>query len=105
MTINAHLIKEINIKTNNETIIIEKILEKSPTFNLNRNKKIFELFQEEGYVNLNEDLSGELSMDKQTWEKIVNNLVTNPLSSENLNILKKITLDLKNNEIVYYACF
>ena len=105
MTVNAYLIKEINTKIKDDNIIIEKILEKTPTFNLNHNQKILELFQEYGCDNTNDDLNGELVIDKYSWEKILNNILPELYTPIELKIIEKITNDLINKEIIYYKCF
>lgn len=104
MTINAHLIKKINLKIKNDELIIEKILEKNPSFNLN-NKKLLEVFQNHEFDNTNSDLNGEIIIDKITWNKISNELQTKINTKNELEIIKKITKDLKNKEIIYYECF
>ncbi len=105
MVVNAHLIKKIDIKTTDDEIIIEKILEKTPTFNSRRDDKILKLFLDYGCDNTNDDLNGELIMNKETWSDILNELNYENLTSDELKIIQKITTDLTNNEIIFYECF
>lgn len=105
MTVNAYLIKKINSKIKDDEIIIEKIIEKTPTFNLNKHENILKLFQNHGSDNTNYDLNGEIVIDKITWKEILNNLLTEKYTSDELNIIEKITNDLKNKEIIFYECF
>ena len=105
MTVNAYLIKEIKLKIKDDDLIIEKILERIPTFNLNHDKKILELFQKYGCDDTNDDLNGELIIDKNTWENVLNNISRDLYTPIELKIIAKITNDLKNNEIIYYKCF
>lgn len=105
MSVNAYLIKKINSKTKDNELIIEKILKKTPTFNLNSHSKIWKLLQEHHCDNVNEDLNGEIVIDKYVWKNILNNLSTENYTSEELKIIKNITKELKNKEIIYYDCF
>lgn len=105
MSVNAYLIKKINVKIKNEEVIIEKILEKTPTFNLNNDMKILELFQEYNCDNTNDDLNGELFIDKNTWITILKRLSCENFSVHELKIIKKITKELNNSEIIYFECF
>lgn len=105
MTVKAYLLKKINVKNNKDEIVIERILENEPTFNLNTNKKILELIQKINGDNTNEDLTGELVIDKYTWKKILNNLLKENFTPIELKIIEKITNDLKDREIIYYECF
>ena len=105
MIVNAYLIKEIEIKTTDDEIILEKILERTPTFNSRRDYKILKLFLDYGGDNTNDDLNGELTMDKETWSNILNELDYENLTPDELKIVQKITTDLDNDEIVFYECF
>ena len=105
MTVNAHLIKTINLKTKDNEIIIEKILERTPTFNSRKDGKIMKLFLDYGCDNTTDDLNGEVFMDKKTWQEILANLTPDDYTFDELNILQKITLDLADEEIVFYECF
>ena len=105
MTVNAHLIKTINLQTTDDEIILEKILERTPTFNSRRDYKILKLFLDYGGDNTNDDLNGELTMDKETWSNILNELDYENLTPDELKIVQKITTDLDNDEIVFYECF
>lgn len=105
MTIKAHLIKEINIKDRNEEIKIEKIIEKTPTFNLKSDTNILRLFQEISGDNLNNDLNGELYVDKTSWNTFLNSTKKDKFTSKELKIIKKITRDIENKEFILYECF
>lgn len=105
MTVNAHLIKTINLQTTDDEIILEKILERTPTFNSRRDYEILKLFLDYGGDNTNDDLNGELTMDKETWSNILNELDYENLTPDELKIVQKITTDLDNDEIVFYECF
>lgn len=105
MTVNAHLIKTINLQTTDDEIILEKILERTATFNSRRDYKILKLFLDYGGDNTNDDLNGELTMDKETWSNILNELDYENLTPDELKIIKKITNDLSDDEIVFYECF
>ncbi|MDO5859573.1 hypothetical protein [Methanobrevibacter sp.] len=105
MTVQAYLIKDISSKTKDNEITIEKIIEKTPTFNLNNHENILKLFQSNECDNTNKDLNGELTIDKITWKEILTNLSTEKYTPEELNIIDKITKDLKNKEIIFYECF
>lgn len=102
MAINAYLIKQININTYNDEIIIEKIIEKNPTFSLTHHEKIFELIQKHDCDNTNEDLTGEIVIDNESWKKVIINLLSDNLTNEELKIIEKISFDLKNKSVVYY---
>ena len=105
MTVNAHLIKTINLQTTDDEIILEKILERTPTFNSRRDYEILKLFLDYGGDTTNDDLNGELTMDKETWSNILNELDYENLTPDELKIIKKITTDLDTDEIVFYECF
>ncbi|MBR0270695.1 MAG: hypothetical protein IJQ68_01700 [Methanobrevibacter sp.] len=105
MSVNAYLIKDLTIQTTDEEIIIKKILEKTPTFNLSHHNKIFQLFQKHNCDNINDDLTGEISIDKETWELILNKLINKQYSNEELDIITKISSDLKNKDYIIYECF
>lgn len=104
MTIKAYLIKMINMKIKNDEIIIEKKLEKTPAFYLKNNEKLLTQLQKYECNNINDDLNGEIVIDKITWTKILNEGLEEYTSNE-LNTIKQITNDLKNNEIIFYNCF
>lgn len=105
MVVQAYKIKAINTRIDDDNIIIEKILEKTPTFNLRKDEKILKLFLDHEFDNTNNDLNGELFMDKETWLDILNKLKPRNYSSNDLKIIEKITKDLKNEEIIFYECF
>ena len=105
MVVKAYLIKTTNIKTNENEIIIEKILEKTSTFNLRKDEKILKLFLDYGCDNTNDDLNGELFMDKETWSDILSELDYENLTCDELKIIQKITNDLSGEEIIFYECF
>ena len=105
MTVQAYLIKKIDSKIKDDEIIIEKRIEKTPTFNLTKHKNILKLFQEYNGDNTNNDLNGELVIDKISWKEILNNLLSEKYTQDELNIIEKINLDFKNKEIVFYECF
>ena len=63
------------------------------------------LFLDYGGDNTNDDLNGELTMDKETWSNILNELDYENLTPDELKIVQKITTDLDNDEIVFYECF
>lgn len=105
MVVKAYLIKTIKTRTEDDELIIEKILEKTPTFNLRTNEKILKLFLDNGFDNTNDDLNGELFMDKETWQEILNSLIPENYSPNDLKIIRKITKDLKDEEIIFYECF
>lgn len=105
MTVKAYLVKKITSKIEDDEMIIEKKLEKTPTFNLNKHENILKIFQENNGDNTNDDLNGELVIDKDTWQKILNGILTEEYTLDELNIIKKITNDLKNKKIIYYECF
>lgn len=104
MSSNAYLIKEINLKSTKNEIIIEKRIEKDPTFKI-ANYKIFKIFQEYGQDNTNEDLVGEISIDKKSFEKFMNSYNPSSYSKEEKRIIAKIESNLKNNEITFYEVF
>lgn len=105
MAVKAYLLKKINVKNNDDEIIIERILENKPTFTLNNNERILKLFQESKGDNINEDLTGELTIDRKSWIILLNNILIEEFTPKERNIIKKITKDLKNNGIVFYECF
>lgn len=105
MVVKAYLIKTTNIKTNDNELIIEKILEKKPTFNSRTNGRILKLFLDYGCDNTNDDLNGELFMDKETWQEILTNLTSEDYTEDELKIIQKISDDLANEEIIFYECF
>jgi len=104
MSSNAYLIKEINLKTTKNEMIIEKRIEKDSTFKI-ANYKIFKIFQEYGQDNTNEDLVGEISIDKKSFEKFKNSYNLSSYSKEEKRIIAKIESNLKNNEITSYEVF
>lgn len=104
MSSNAYLIKEINLKTTKNEMIIEKRIEKDSTFKI-ANYKIFKIFQEYGQDNTNEDLVGEISIDKKSFEKFKNSYNLSSYSKEEKRIIAKIESNLKNNEITFYEVF
>lgn len=105
MSIRAYLVKKIKIENKEDEIILKRILENKPTFNLNTNKKILKLFQDTNGDNTNDDLIGELIIDQISWSKIINNLPLEEYTNNELKIIKKISHDLKNEKIRYYECF
>ena len=104
MSSNAYLIKEINLKSTKNEIIIEKRIEKDSTFKI-VNYKIFKIFQEYGQDNTNEDLVGEISIDKKSFEKFKNSYNPSSYSKEENRIIAKIESNLKNKEITFYEVF
>lgn len=104
MSINAHLIKKINIKTNNEDIRIEKIIERDPTFNTIKHWKLFELIRENNGDNTNIDLNGEITIDKESWKKILKKILKDETTPEELQIIEKISCELENNEYIQFEC-
>ena len=105
MTVQAYLIKKIDSKIKDDEIIIEKRIEKTPTFNLTKHENILKLFQDYDGDNTNNDLNGELVIDRISWKKILNNLLKEKYTPDELNIIEKITVDLKNKETIFYECF
>ena len=72
--------------------------------NSRKDYKILKLFLDYGGDNTNDDLNGELTIDKETWPDILNELDYENLTSDELKIVQKITADLDNDEIVFYEC-
>lgn len=105
MSVRAYLIKYLKINSDETTIKIEKILEKTATFDLTHNEKIFKIFQENEGDHTSSDLNGEIAIDKISWNRFLLNLNKEKYSQEELDIIDKITNDLKNKEIIYYECF
>ncbi len=105
MSVRAYLVKKIKIENKDNEIIIKRILENKPTFNLNKNKRILKIFQDTHGDNTNEDLIGELIIDQISWSKIIKNLSLDEYTNNEIKIIKKISNDLKNQDIRYYECF
>ena len=103
VTVRAYLIKKINVKTNEDEMIIEKILEKSPSFSL-KNEKILTIFENNNFTNLNDDLNGEISIDKYSWLKILEDIDYGDFTQKDCLIFEKISNDLSDNDVVYYEC-
>ena len=74
----------------------------TPSFKVNH-EKILELFDYER--NLNEDLNGELTMDKYTWSNILNDLDFSKYSKYELEMIENIINDMKDNDFICYYCF
>ena len=79
---------------------------------MNKEKKVYlpvyeilQLFQKHNCDNINDDLTGEISIDKETWELILNKLINKQYSNEELDIITKISSDLKNKDYIIYECF
>ena len=106
MASKAYLIKETNVKTTDDELILKKkTLEKTPTFNLTNDWKILNLFEEYGSDNTNSDLNGELVMDKDSWTEMLNSITLSEFNSSEMEIIEKITADLKDRKMVFYECF
>ena len=105
MGVRAYLVKKVKIENKDNEIIIKRILENKPTFNLNKHEKILKLIQDINGDNTNEDLIGELIIDQISWSKIINKIHLEEYTKNELKIIKKISNDLKNEKIRYYECF
>ena len=103
MSTKAYLIKDVNIKTNEDNIIFEKVLEKTPTFSLSDDEKIFNLFADNDCDKTGDDFFGELVMDTSTWEDILENL--DELTPHEQSIIDRITTALKYDDIIHFECF
>ena len=55
--------------------------------------------------NLNEDLNGELTMDRYTWSNILNDLDFSKYSEYELEMIENISNDMKDNDFICYYCF
>ena len=102
MSVRAYLIKKIDVNYENDEIIIKKVLNKTPSFKVNH-EKILELFDYER--NLNEDLNGELTMDRYTWSNILKDLDFSKYSEYELEMIENISNDMKDNDFICYYCF
>ena len=63
------------------------------------------LFEEYGSDNTNSDLNGELVMDKDSWTEMLNSITLSEFNSSEMEIIEKITADLKDRKMVFYECF
>ena len=104
ISICAYLIKKNNINVTSNEIIITKTVNLNPSFKLNSDK-ILTLFQENACENLNEDLCGELTIDGITWQNILDNLIIEDYTKEELSIIEKISQDIADKEMIQYECF
>lgn len=105
MSIKAYLIKEMNMKTENEQIKIEKTIEREPTLYLTKNSAIFDLIQKQKLDNLNEDLNGEIVIDKTSWKEILHELNMSNIKKYEKNSINKINNEFKTKDILFFECF
>lgn len=102
MSVNAYLVKDIDLKTTENEIIIKKTLAKDSTFKLSTDFKIFEIFQKFGEDHTNQDCLGEITIDREGFNKFKNSY--NPLkyTKEEKRIINEIESNLKDCEITFY---
>lgn len=105
MSVRAYIVRKFKSRFEENEIVFEKTLDRSPLFNIWHNPKIFEIFQDYGYDFTNHDCCGEIFLSKSDWLDFKKEFKKEKWGRNELKILEKIDEELKLEDEIWCECF
>ena len=105
MSVRAYIIRKFNVHLTDDEIIFEKVVDRTPLFNVWHDSMIFEVFQDYGCDLSNDDAIGEITLSKSGWRNFKKNFKKEGWEEKDLEILNKINEELEDEEDIWCECF